>query len=378
MNARELLTKARAGLVLHSPFWGHLALKMALVEDRSVKTACTDGTILRYNPDWIEPMPLDQVKGVVAHEAAHPMCGHHTRRGTRDLKRWNHACDLVVNPLLDEAGFTLPDGVLRDPQFAGMYAEQIYNLLPPDPDDDGGGGQGEDNNDPGGCGGVEDAPGADGQQPTPSELAQAEQDWKVSVAQAAAQAKGCGPLPAGLQRFVNELLNPKISWQDMLPKFMDAAAKNDYSWSIPNRRYAYKGIYLPSLKSNELKQVVLVMDTSGSIGQHQIDQFGAELTAILEEYDTTCTVIYADSKVAGVEEFTRLDLPLALHPAGGGGTSFKESFQYVEDKGIDPSCLIYLTDGDCFGDWPDDPGYPVLWVGTKEFSPPFGDFVELK
>ncbi len=375
MNAREMLIKARAGLVLHSPFWGHLALKMELVEDRTIETACTNGITLRYNPEFIGSLPLEEVKGVVAHEAAHPMCGHHTRRGSRDSKQWNYACDLAINPLLEESGFVLPAGALRGSQFKDMYAEQIYNLLPP-PDPDGGG-QGDNDNDPGGCGGVEDAPGKDGSKATPSEMAQAEQDWKVAVAQAAAQAKGCGPLPGGVQRLVDELLNPKISWIDMLPKFIDEAARNDYNWSSPNRRYMQQGLYLPCLKSNELRSVVLMMDTSGSIGREQISQFGAELSGILEEFDTTCVVIYADSEVAGVEEFTRNDLPLDLHPAGGGGTDFKPAFQYVEDHGINPSCAIYLTDGDCFGGWPDDPGYPVLWVGTKKFEPPFGDFVEL-
>src|ERR1700749_2583438 len=63
-----------------------------------------------------------------------PALHHHVRRSGRDPKRWNVACDYAINPLLVDAGLSLPEGVLLDNRLRGMSAEQIYNLLETDPE----------------------------------------------------------------------------------------------------------------------------------------------------------------------------------------------------------------------------------------------------
>ena len=67
---------------------------------------------------------------------------------------------------------------------------------------------------------------------------------------------------------------------------------------------------------------------------------------------------------------------LTLHPKGGGGTDYRPVTAYVEEQGLNPACLVYLTDG-CCDRYPEEPWYPVLWIGTCEFNPPFGEFVML-
>jgi predicted metal-dependent peptidase len=102
---------------------------------------------------------------------------------------------------------------------------------------------------------------------------------------------------------------------------------------------------------------------------------------LLETYDTTLEVIYADRKVRGQETFTKADLPLTLSPKGGGGTDFRPVFDLVEKQGITPCCLVYLTDL-CCDRFPDSPpGYPVLWVNTETFrwdDPPFGTVIDME
>jgi hypothetical protein len=66
---------------------------------------------------------------ILAHEVMHPALHHHVRRSGRDPRLWNRACDFGINPLLVDAGFSLPDGVLIDNRLRGMNREQIYNLL---------------------------------------------------------------------------------------------------------------------------------------------------------------------------------------------------------------------------------------------------------
>lgn len=393
MNAMEKIIKARAGLVLDEPFFASLALRLSLKEDATCETLWTDGRTIGFNPAFVDELPLDQVKGALCHEVMHLACTHHTRRGERDHRKWNMAGDYAINQILADSKIALPDGALINQAFAGMSADQIYTMLPDEQPGGGqggqGGGQGQPDpngqgsqppQDPGGCGEVRDMTGPDGKPATAAEIAQENQNWKVAAAQAMTQAKAIGDVPAGLARLVGELLSPKVDWKEVLRRFVDQAAKNDYTWTRPNRRYLNAGLYLPALYSETLPQIVIAVDTSGSIDDEQINQFAAEMTAILRDHKTTCNVLYCDTEVAGVETFASDDLPLKLHPQGGGGTDFRPPFAWVEKYGITPACLIYLTDM-CCDRFPEQPDYPVLWAKTEESSwadrAPFGEEVLL-
>lgn len=376
-KARDKIIKARAGLVLDQPFFGSLALRLALKEDLTCKTAWTDGLSLGYNPTFISELSLDECKGIWAHEVMHCACAHMARRDTREPKKWNVAADFAINGIIEESGFKLPGGRLREAAYDGKSADEIYGMIPDNPP---GGGQGNDNqgDDPGGCGEVRDAQGPDGQQASAADLNQAAQDWKIAASQAAQQARVMGNLPAGIARLVDELLNPKVDWREVLRRFITTNAKNDYSWQRPNRRYIHQGLYLPSLYSEQLGDIVLAVDTSGSIAPADLNQFAAEMTSILEEFPgSTLHVVYCDSEISNTETFSHDDLPLELHPAGGGGTDFRPPFDWTDQQGIAPACLVYLTDGECSRYPESPPDYPVLWVGTSDFSPDFGDFVRL-
>jgi predicted metal-dependent peptidase len=375
-KAELQLTKARTALLIDNPFFGTLTLRLEVEEAQGLATAGTDGKKLYYNPDFINRLPLEHLKAVLAHEVLHVALLHHTRREQRDPRKWNIAADYAINPLLAKSGFTLPDGCLLDHQYADMATEEIYRQLPDDNQGQGGqgGGEGQDQ-DPGGMGGVIDAP-RDGKDGKSGGFGRAEEDAKIATQQAAQAAKACGTIPAGIKRLVDEIINPKLPWQDILRRFVDATAKNDYTWSYPNRRHIADGLYLPSMYSEELGHIVLAVDTSGSIDREALNQFSAELNSILEYANAELTVIYSDSEVTGVEVFTKSDLPLTLHPVGGGGTDFRPAFQYVEDHNLDPKFFIYFTDMD--GHFPDKaPDYPVLWAqyGGYKIDPPFGELM---
>lgn len=409
MEASKMVTKARAGLVLDLPFFGSLALRLTIKEDPSCQTAWTDGRQLGYNPKWVESMSLDNVKAVLCHEVMHCAMQHQTRRQERDPIQWNMAADYAINPIVQDAGLKIPDGALLDPNYRGQSAEQIYAHLPrggsrggegeqqdgsgSEQSQGGSGGQGQQqqqqpqqkpekkqpqqNVDPGGMGEVRDAKTEDGQIATEADKRQMEQEWKVAVAQAARQQKSCGPLPGELQRMVDEVVNPTVDWRELLRRFVNETAREDYSWFPPNRRYIHQGIVLPSARSEKMGRIVVAVDTSGSIAQRELDQFAGELTAILEEYNADCKVIYCDSRVAGVDEYTSEELPLKMNPRGGGGTDFRPPFRHLEDEEEEPPCFIYFTDGYC-SSFPDEPIYPVLWACTrKEFEPPFGEVIEV-
>jgi len=433
-NVYQKVIQARASLVLDHPFFGHLALRMQLKEDASCDTAWSDGQTIAYNPLYIRILSREKLKGLMGHVVMHPACRHHLRRKDRDAGLWNMACDYAINWILIEAGLTLPDGYLDDPALRGKTADDIYVHLKmersrdrsdnqdrsvekeameageevdvPDiesrsrhhrqtdasegeeeeqedaesletegSDKD----QGEsDQGDPGRSGEVRDAPPVKDSAGGIGEDTTDESQWRINLAQAASRARSMGDLPAGLARMIERLLSPKLDWRQLLNRFIQASARSDYAWMPPNRRYLHQNLYLPAMRSTDLPEVVVAVDTSGSVSARELDQFAAELSAILESCAQTVHLLYCDTRVARTETVGREDLPLSLVPIGGGGTDFRPAFDWVEKRGLCPLCMIYLTDLAC-NRFPQQPPYPVLWAcaGEVEAPPPFGQWLSL-
>jgi predicted metal-dependent peptidase len=137
-------------------------------------------------------------------------------------------------------------------------------------------------------------------------------------------------------------------------------------------------LYLPSLAGDSLGEVVIAVDTSGSIGQEELDCFAAEVQGIVDAYDVNLTILYHDTAVGEVEEWSPADGPIKLRPVGGGGTSHRCVFKWIEEHGVDPSCVVRLID--LYTTFPRlPPSYPVLWavVGGCSTEPPFGSRVSV-
>lgn len=380
-RAAQALSLARSKLILgkrpQDAFFATLALRLRTEADWDCPTAATDGKRLLYNPQWFAALPVEEAQGVIAHEVLHCALAHQLRRQGRDPTRWNIAADLSVNPILLDAGYALPSCRLApgEGQFTnlprGKSAEEYYALLPAE--DPGGESGQEPPDDPGGCGTVQE-PG-DG---SPADTRQSEAEWQVAVTQARQVAAQRGTLPGGVDRLVEEVLHPALDWRDVLRAFVSQHARNDYSWSPPNRRFIHAGLYLPGLRSEELGDVVLAIDTSGSIGPELLDRFAAEAQGILDAYDCRLAIVYHDSRVQRVDTWQPSDGPLQLHPVGGGGTNHRPVFEHIEREGWDPTCLVCLTDLESI--FPTvAPAYPVLWavVGGNRY-PPFGTLVEIQ
>lgn len=369
MNAADKLIKARTGLVLDMPFFGALALRLSLHRNDGQPTMRTDGSIVQYNEKFVDDLSLGDVKGVLCHEVLHCASGHHLRMGSRNAKKWNRACDYVVNGILDAAKIQLPKSGLLDHKYDGLSADAVYAQLPDE--------SGDGNADGEGAGMGDVVTPKNGDQPlNEAEVEQQLADWKVAVAQAAQQARNMGQLPAALDRFADEVVAARVDWRETLRRFIQQNARNDYRWTPPNRRHVHAGLYLPSLRGEELPPIAGGFDTSGST-QGYYEQFAGEMTSILEEYDTEFHAAYCDAKVQNVEVFTREDLPLQLHPRGGGGTDFRPVFDWIAEQDWQPCCLVYLTD--MHGIFPDKaPDYPVLWVSTSAVdTAPFGEVVKI-
>ena len=129
LTAQHCITRARAALVMEHPFFGSLALRLRFKADPTCADMWTDGKTLGYNPAFSTALSQKSLVGAMAHEVLHLAFGHHLRRKGRDAKLWNRACDLAINHILVESGFTLPQGFTHNPAYAGMNADEIFDAL---------------------------------------------------------------------------------------------------------------------------------------------------------------------------------------------------------------------------------------------------------
>ncbi len=417
------LSSARTRLILDKPFLGALVLRLPLQVASSdwCPTTATDARAFYYNPEYIDTLTLDETQFMLAHEALHCALSHFARRQHRIKHRWDLACDYAINPLLVDDGLKPPPNALLMPMYKGMTAEEIYPQIDDndqsetldthaydrDADgqgqhsgmdehdlqdqqrqtkaDDGEKGQGtpqqakqSDNETGRGEQAPETAAGKGAAPPplTPDEQETLQVQWQQRMAGAAQQAMQAGRLGGELKRMIDHLLQPQLPWRMLLARYMNALSRHDYSWSRPSRR---EGDHiLPSLRSQRIDLVVAV-DTSGSIKDAEVQEFIDEVDALKAQVQAQVTLLPCDSALAPgapfrFEPWERFQRPRDL--IGGGGTNFRPVFQWVDDQGLSPDLLVYFTDAQ--GTFPErEPAYPVIWLVKGRGEVPWGQRVQL-
>ncbi|MFP4278418.1 MAG: DUF2201 family putative metallopeptidase [Halochromatium sp.] len=426
------LAAARTRLILDKPFLGALVLRLPLraASGDWCPTTATDARAFYYNPDYLDALSLDETQFMLAHEALHCALSHFARRQHRIKQRWDLACDYAINPLLVEDGLKPPPNALLMPMYKGMTAEEIYPLIDdndrsetldthaydreaegqgqhsgmderavqeqrqPSQAESGEQGQGapQRNQRPptpargrqGSDAAPEAMPEADASTDaasappplTPDEQETLQVQWQQRLAGAAQQAMQAGRLSGELKRMIDHLLQPQLPWRMLLARYMNALSRHDYSWSRPSRR---EGAHiLPSLRSQHIDLVVAI-DTSGSIKDTEVQAFIDEVDALKAQVQARVMLLPCDSALAAgapfrFEPWERFQRPRDLQ--GGGGTSFRPVFQWVQDQGLSPDLLVYFTDAN--GHFPDqEPPYPVIWLVKGRASVPWGQRVQL-
>jgi predicted metal-dependent peptidase len=419
-NTAEKLIKSRVRLVLGHPFFGTLSLRLKLIPG-TLPTMATDGSGVLYNPTFVDSLTPAELEGTLAHEVFHCALGHQCRRGGRDPGLWNRAADFAINPILVANGFSLPAGALIEPAFDNLSAEEIYarllqkggerrnqsaqqppasaatssgpsaalgamapetrNVSYPTSTPQQADSPGDECSEgalarPGGFGDVWDSTDKEGSPASPAEMRRQEHEWAIAAEQALRAANSCGSEPVGVERPVAESRQSQQDWRAILRDFVAATAPADYRWTPPNRRCIASGLYLPSVERQGAGEIVIAVDTSGSIGRLELEQFGAEISAIAEEVQREAIhVVYCDAAVQSVQQVGPSE-PVRLEPKGGGGTDFRPAFEWVTENGTTPACFVYLTDL-CCDSYPAVPDYPVLWVTDSRRTAPFGETIRI-
>ena len=396
----QKLTAARTRLILDKPFLGALVLRLPL-QSAPVNwcpTVATDAKALFYNPEYIAPLTLHEVQFVLAHEALHCGLSHFARREHRNRRRWDVACDHSINQMLVDDGLTPPSEALLNSDYSGMTAEEIYPLIPDDTDEEpldqhlydglNNGDNDSSDNDDTIDGDIEQNPDptADAQQSQtiqqPPPLSAQERDelqtqWQQRLVGAAQQATQAGKISDSIGRLVNRLIHSSVPWRTLLARFMSNSTRTDYNLLRPSQRREGDAIH-PSLYSPST-DVVVALDTSGSIDDDELNAFVTEVNAIKGLVNARVTLLACDADLDPegpwvFEAWQQLEFPGKL--SGDGGTDFRPVFSWLHMQSIKPDLLIYFTDA--VGRFPDNsPLIETLWLVKGSARIPWGQRIQL-
>ena len=234
-----------------------------------------------------------------------------------------------------------------------------------------------------------DRPASDnsaGRSPAPwSEQAVAaeEQAWDEAMHQAANVAQAQGNVPGAVVRTLAEAHRSRLDWLSLLRRFMLDTAENDYTWSVPNRRFIDSGLYLPAVRSEGMDAIALMIDSSKSVQIPALQRTWSEIRAIAAELrPERIYVLQVDTALHRVDEYGPDELPERLTVKGRGGTDFRPGFRWIEEQGIRLGCCLYFTDMRCTRYPATEPDFPHLWINTSKTLPdryrePWGERIDL-
>jgi predicted metal-dependent peptidase len=387
----DKLTTARVGLLLKAPFFGNMATRMRLIEaDDWCPTAATNGRDFFYSTKFVEKLSVKKLEFLFAHEICHAVFDHFGRVGSRDRMLSNIAQDYAVNQILvdERIGEKITEvQICYDSKYRGMAWEEIYDILYEKAEKitmpellkqlgdlldehlkEEGPGEGGDKE-------------GKGNRPSISkeDAQKIKDEIKEAMIQSAAAA-GAGKTPAGIQRMIKDMTEPKMNWRELVRMNIQSIVRNDYSFSRPSRKGQMSGAILPGMKQDETIDVAIAIDMSGSIGQEDATVFLSEVKGIMDQYqdfaiDIWCfdTDIYNHQRITHDNDQDLLD----YEPEGGGGTDFMANWEFMKEQGIQPKKFIMFTDGYPCGEWGDENYCDTLFIvkGNKDCEAPFGQVV---
>jgi len=390
LTQEERVMKAHITMMKHPEtalYSGVMMMGTTEVIDGAV-TAYTDGVNKRYGRQFLAEICKDQreVNGLVLHENLHIALRHmvHNRDlFEEDRSRANKAADYVVNSIInnlkDNTLCKLPDGGLYDPKYKDMSMREVYRMLEEE-EEEGGGGQGEDNpsggSDKGNSGGYQfDEHDTSGGM-SPDDLKDANERIDRALREGALLA---GRLGVDIPREITEILKPVVDWREALRDFVSASCKgkDEYTWRKFNRRMLANDMYLPTVENETIGEIIVGFDTSGSIGQEQINEFASELVSICEAVEPEMVrILWWDTKVHGQQIFkdNYANIGSMLKPQGGGGTRVSSVSDYINKEKLKAECVIVFTDGYLEHDVKWEITSPTLWMITenKDWDVPSG------
>ena len=392
---------ARVGLLLRHPFFGNMATRLRIMAaDDWLPTAAVDGRNLYYNTQFFNAMNNKEIEFVIAHEILHMVFDHLGRREERNPMLYNIAADYIVNNTLVRDRIGAKPSIVdcfQDFKYEGWTSEEVYEELFKEAKKNGdeflkelgemldehldmnGDNEGEGSSDPQE---EKDANGNSVSKKKPKfskeDIKQIKDQIKENVL-SSAQAAGAGNVPAGVERMIKELTEPKMNWRELLRQQIQSTIKSDYTFMRPSRKGWHTGAVLPGMNFDETIDVCIALDMSGSIGNAQAEDFLGEVKGIMDEYkDYKIKIWCFDTEVYGEDDFSADDGReiTDYEIKGGGGTDFMANWRYMHENNIQPKKFLMFTDGYAWDSWGEEDYCDTVFVihshHDKNLQAPFG------
>lgn len=397
-QAREEITRARVLLLIKFPFFGNMATRLQVVNaDKWLATLATDGRHLFYNSKFVLSLPQPELVFGLGHEVLHNCYDHLARRGGRKPQLSNIAADYCVNNDLikDNIGQfidTIP--ILIDRQYDDMSFEQVYEDLERrgkrgeidldelaqfvmdehlDSEDD------EEENQDADINKDQNGNMSSSQKPNYSkeERDKISDQIKQDILQSAQATSAAGDIPAGIARLIKEWQEAKIDWRELVAQQILSLVRENQSFATPNRKSQMLPFVLPGTTPQEIVEVDISIDTSGSISEDMLIDFLSEVKGVMDQFAAYKVRLWCfDTQVHAFAEFDEWsgDDILEYKPAGGGGTDFMCNWEFMKEEEIEPKKFIMFTDGYPFDSWGDPHYCDTVFIihGSPEIKSPFG------
>jgi len=377
------LKKAHVALLKHPEtalYSGVILMGKSSVDDENF-TAYTDGFNKRYSREFISKLSDEELRGIVMHENLH-VALKHMQRFIREFKDNPHltnvSADYVVNDIImnftDKNICKLPTGALYDKQFHNWSVREVYEYL-----------KKEQNN-------KDSSTNVESMKPLDEhDFGNAKQMTTEQVAEQAGKIDRAlreggilaGRMGAKIPRQISDLLEPKVNWREVLRDFVTSASRGseEYTWRRFNKRLMANDIYMPSLENETVGELIVAIDTSGSIGGAELTEFASELASICESVNPArVRVLWWDTEVHAMQTFddNYTNIASLLKPEGGGGTHVSCVAEYINQHKLNAEGVLVFTDGYVESDIKWDITTPTLWLVTqnRSFEPPSGKVVK--
>ena len=373
-------------------------------------TACTNGLKIYIDVDFFLKNTYEENKGLLLHEAMHPVFDHLERMNKRHPEIWNIACDITINSMLLEKKFELPkEGIVdikhnkdslvvnlattENPVILEMKGdsttEEIYggllDLINQEK-------QKQNNSDLeyDFQGDMAEGESLNGDKSASAKEIQAQKEeitqvvnQAVQIAKMQSKEGDIGSIPSHLKSLLEHFGAPKLNWREILLNYMSDYDQSDWSFLRPNKYLIDEG-YFPTLYSQGSGKIGVYTDSSGSVTKKQHQELVSEGVAI-QTIANPSEIYFCcwDWDVKEKISFAKNDIiePEQVPLIGGGGTNIDPVLEHIKLE--KPEVAVILTDG--YFNKPtqklvDELPCDIIWIlfdGKPNFNVGFGVVIEM-
>jgi predicted metal-dependent peptidase len=361
------------------PYLSTVIFSLKLVPTDELPTlAVDDGWRMYYNPTFVLEHAAEVLATMVLHEALHCINKHGERFSslsqppeTHNL--WNLAGDANINQVIDDSKmpwgefspiryenlsrYSVKESMTTETAFFSMIKYFEENPQKPKYVSDCGSVQGGHNRDYEITKGNLDNPAIKKDQQDVIRDRVAHDILKQ------AKEKDIGSLPGALLRWAQDRLQPQINWREALASAVRSSlatsiGRRDYVFTRPSRRqdamkkFGFE-VVLPAMRKPSPPPIAVVIDTSGSISNKEVDEFLAEVSGIARANGVAqgLTIITCDAEVSGIRKLRSRSEISELELKGGGGTDLRVGIAAAIALRPIPKVIIVITDG--YTPWPE-------------------------